>query len=213
MNISFFLHEGGPVLWAILAGGLAAIIVFLDRSIQLHRDRIAYGDFLAGVFNILEKGNVREAVALCDETPGPVAVLVRTAITHRAEPRDALLQILENTGRVELARMERRLSALNLIVHGAPLLGLLGALLGVLETVLYIRGNAGPVQTIDITGGLICALVNSIAGLAVAIPAFAMSNILSVRIDRLVLDMEQASNDILAFLSRWNARYSVEGGR
>ena len=102
--------------------------------------------------------------------------------------------------------MERRLAALSTITQATPLLGLLGSFLGVLSAVQTMRGELPLVQTLDITDGLVRALVTSIAGLAVAIPSFAMYNILVVRIDRIVLDMEQASGDILAFMARWNRR-------
>ncbi len=205
MDIRIF-HDGGPVFLIICLAGLAALAIFLERIVKLRQARIRYEDFLNGVFNILEKGKVREATALCDDSPGPVVRLMRAAILHRDEPRDALRQILDNTGRTEISRMERRLAALSTITQATPLLGLLGSLLGILGTVQTMRGELPLVQTLDITGGLVRALVTSIAGLAVAIPSFVMYNILVVRIDRIVLDMEQASGDILAFMSRWNRR-------
>ena len=87
-----FLRSGGPVLWLILALGAAALVVFLERSLQLHRDRIDSTDFLQGIFNALRRGNDREALALCEETPGPVARLASIAIRRRSAPRERLLQ-------------------------------------------------------------------------------------------------------------------------
>lgn len=196
-------HEGGPVFWVIVFIGLAAVGVFLDRLLHLRRARIRYEDFLTGVFNILAKGNVREALALCDEAPGPVVHLMRTAIQHRDEPQEMLRHVLDNAGHAEISRMERRLGILATIVQIAPLLGLLGSLLGVLETVLVMRSQAPLVQSVDVTGGVVRALIASITGLMVAIPAYAMFNLLVIRIDRIVLDMEQASSDILSFMGRW----------
>lgn len=195
-------HEGGPVFWVIVFTGLASVAVFLERLLHLRRARIHYADFLEGVFNILAKGNVREAQALCDEAPGPVAHLMRMAITNRDEPREVLRQVLDNAGHAEISRMERRLGVLATIVQIAPLLGLLGSLLGVLETVLILRSQAPLVQSVDVTGGLVRALVAAIAGLMVAVPAHAMFNLLAIRIDRIVLDMEQASSDIISFMGR-----------
>ncbi len=205
MDIRIF-HDGGPVFVIICLAGLAALAIFLERIVKLRQARIRYEDFLSGVFNILEKGKVREASALCDDSPGPVVRLMRAAIQHRDEPGESLRQILDNIGRTEISRMERRLAALSTITQATPLLGLLGSFLGILGTVQTMRGELPLVQTLDITGGLVRALVTSIAGLAVAIPSFVMYNILVVRIDRIVLDMEQASGDILAFMSRWNRR-------
>lgn len=212
MNISLF-HEGGPVFWVIALCGLAALVIFIERSIRLRQARIRYTDFLNGVFNILEKGKIREATALCDDSPGPVVRLMHAAILHRDEPLESLRHILENTGRAEISRMERRLAALATIMHTAPLLGLLGSFLGVLETVLVMRSELPLVQTLDLTGGLVRALVTSVAGLAVAIPVYAMHGILVVRIERIVLDMEQASGDIMAFMARWNNHDEQGGGQ
>lgn len=195
-------QEGGPLLIAIILCGLGAIAVFLERLISLHKSRIRYSDFLSGIFNILEKGKIREAVSLCDETPGPIPVLMHYAITHRNETRADLRIVLDNAGRAEIARMERRLTVLSTIIRITPLLGLLGGLLGIFRSVLAIRAQAPFVQTVDLTSGLILALITAVAGLVVMIPAFVMYNILVVRIDRIVLDMEQASADILAFMAR-----------
>ncbi len=196
------IREGGIVLVAIAACGIGAVAVFIERLVFLHKARIHYGDFLSGIFNILEKGKVREAIALCDEVPGPVARLVHSAVMHRDESRESLRMIMENAGRAEIARMERRLAVLSTIIQAAPLLGLLGGLLGMLRTVLALRAEIPVVQALDLTGGLVQALVDAVAGLAVAIPAYVMFSILVVRIDRIVLDMEQATADILAFLPR-----------
>ena len=195
--------EGGPVFWIIAGCGVVALAVFGERMLHLRRARIRYGDFLKGVFNILEKGNVSEALALCEEAPGPVVHLVRTAILHRDAPRETLRDALDNAGHAEISRMERRLVILGTIVQLAPLLGLLGSFLGVLETVLVLRNQAPLVQSVDVTGGLVRALVTSVAGIMVAIPAYAMFNLLVIRIDRIVLDMEQATSEIAAFMRRW----------
>ncbi|MDD5705368.1 MAG: MotA/TolQ/ExbB proton channel family protein [Kiritimatiellae bacterium] len=203
MNGWDIMREGGPVLWIIAFCGLAALTVFFERLLHLRRARIRYTDFLGGVFNILDRHNINEALTLCDDAPGPVVHLMRTAILHRDAPRETLREVLENAGYAEISRMERRLVILATIVQVAPLLGLLGSLLGVLETVLVMRNQAPLVQATDLTGGLVRALVTSIAGLMVAIPAYAMFNLLVIRIDRIVLDMQQASSEITAFMGRW----------
>ncbi len=203
MRLSEFLNAGGPVLWIVIATGVAALAVFFERLLHLRRARIRYDDFLAGVFNVLEKGSVQEALIICEEAPGPVAHLARTAIRHRDIPSDELRHLLDNAGHSEISRMERRLGILATIIQIAPLLGLLGSLLGVLETVLILRQQVPLVKSVDITDGMVRALICSIAGLMVAIPSYGMFNMLVIRIDRLVLDMEQASNDIVSFMRRW----------
>ncbi len=192
---------GGPVGWIILLCFLLALAVFLERLLHLRRAQIHYRDFLQGVFNVLEKDHIDEAVAICEETPGPVACLLRTAILHRQAPRETLRDELDNAGRAEISRMERRLVVIATIAQLTPLLGLLGTLLGMLETVLVLREQTPLVQATDMTDGLLRALITSAAGLMVAIPCYAMFNLLVVRIDRIVLEMEQACSEIVAFVS------------
>ena len=197
-----FLRSGGPVLWLILALGAAALVVFLERSLQLHRDRIDSTDFLQGIFNALRRGNDQEALALCEETPGPVARLASIAIRRRAEPRERLLRELDQAGSAEVARLERRLAFLSLIAQSAPVLGLLGTVLGILRSLLAWRAALPLAASAGIADGLVAAAVTTAAGLAVALPCYLGFNVLVVKIDRLVLDMRDAASECVWFLDR-----------
>ena len=191
-----FLHSGGPVLWLILALGAIALVVFLERSLQLHRDRIDSTDFLQGIFNALGRGNDREALALC----------ASIAIRRRSAPRERLLQELDQAGSAEVARMERRLAFLSLIAQAAPVLGLLGTVLGILRALLAWRAALPLAASAGIADGLVAAAVTTAAGLAVALPCYLGFNVLVVKIDRLVLDMRDAVSECVWFLDRNPAR-------
>ena len=197
-----FLRSGGPVLWLVLALGAIALVVFLERSLQLHRDRIDSTDFLQGIFNALRRGNVQEALALCEETPGPVARLAGVAIRRRESPRERLLQELDQAGSAEVARLERRLAFLSLIAQAAPLLGLLGTVLGILRSLLAWRAALPLADSAGIADGLVSAAITTAAGLAVALPCYLGFNVLVVKIDRLVLDMRDAVSECVWFLER-----------
>lgn len=194
------IREGGLAVAAILACGVCALCVFVERLIALHRARIRFSDFLAGIFNILSKGKWREAVAICDETPGPVARIAHTAILHRSDTPAHLRDVLRNAGRAEVSRLERRLRVFSAIIHSAPMLGLIGAAVGSLDSVRAIQAGYPLVQATDLTGGLSAALISTASGLAVAVVTYLMSTVVIVRIDRVILDMEQATADILAFM-------------
>lgn len=193
--------QGGPVLWIIIGCGGAAGFVFFERMLHLRRAGIDPGDFLKGIRNVLVKGNAGEAVTICEETPGPVAALVRAAILHRHEPRHTIREAVDTTGRAEISRMERRLAVLATISQITPLLGLLGTIFGILETVLVLHAQVPLVDATAVTGGLLRALITTAAGLIVAIPCYGMYTLLVVRIDRMVLDMETAAGEIVAFLT------------
>jgi biopolymer transport protein ExbB len=196
-----YLFEQGGVVFALIAFcGAWAFAVYVERTLHLHRARIRADDFLKGIFNILRRDNVTEALTICDETPGPVAYLVRTAILHRAESRERLREALDDASLAEISRMERRLVVIATVAQIAPLLGLLGTVLGILDSVLVVQQQAPLIQSADLMGGLRKALITTAAGLTVAIPCYAMFNLLVIRIDRIVLDMERAASEIIGFL-------------
>ncbi len=195
------IRAGGPVTWLIMASGVVAAGVFMERVLHLHRARIKSDDFLLGIENNLRHGNVAEAVAICDETPGPVASVVRTAIQYRAAGLETLRTAVENVGRAEISRMERRLVALASVAQVAPIFGLLGAVLGMIRAVLAIRQQAPLVEASAITDGLLAALVATAAGLAVAAPCYVAFNFLVGRVEKIVLDMERAAAEIIGYLN------------
>jgi len=194
------LTQYGIVSIILLVLGVVAVVVFLERMLSLRRAQIDYADFLKGVCNVLD--NPDEAIMLCEETPGPVAAVALTAIQHRKATREALREAVDNTGRAEVSKMERRVASLAVTCQVAPLLGLLGTLIGIIQIVGVLHAQAPLVQNTDLTGGLMQALGSAVAGLLVAIPCYVMHAMLMVRIERIVLEMEACASEIVAYLTR-----------
>ena len=185
------------MIWVIMATSAVAVAVFLDRLLQYHREQINSGEFLNGVRNVLKRDNVVEALAICDATPGPVARLVKVAILNRERGRYAVQEALEDAGAWEVPRLEQKLNTLATIAQIAPLMGLLGTVLGFMEMYRHIEDAGLSAQVSDLSGGIWRALICTAAGLAVAIPSYAGYNYLVGRINAIVLDMEQVSSEIL----------------
>jgi biopolymer transport protein ExbB len=204
------LMQYGFVFWVILFLGLDSLLTFLTRMLHLHRAHINYADFIKGVCNVLDNGNVDEATMICEDTPGPVAAVVLTAIRHRKAHPDALREAVDNAGRAEISRMERRQATIAITCQIAPLLGLLGTLFGLVKIVQAAHVHTPLVQSVDLTSGLMQALISTIAGLLVAIPCHAMYAILMVRIERIVIDMEAAASEIVAYLTTRHDTTMVE---
>ncbi len=191
--------KGMPIFWVIVGCGLLAMGVFVERALHLHRARIRTEDFLKGIFNVLRRGNIKEALTICDDTPGPVAYVVKSAILNRAETREVLRSALDDASMAEISRMERRLAVIATVAQIAPMLGLLGTVLGMINCVLVMQNQVPLVQTADVMNGLLSALLSTAAGLTVSIPCYAAFNLLVVKIDRLVLDMDKAVSELMAF--------------
>jgi biopolymer transport protein ExbB len=197
MHLPSILSSGGAVFWLILLAGTVAVVVFVERFLHCHRAQINSTEFLNGVRNVLRRDNVVEAISICDATPGPVARLVKTAILNRDNGRDRVRESLEEAGLAEVPRLEEKLNLLATIAQIAPLLGLFGTILGLMDTFHYAEHLDTIAHPADLSKGVWEALICAAAGLAVAIPAHAAYNYLVSRVNSIVLDMERAATEIV----------------
>src|SRR5271170_1857417 len=134
-----FIIHGGPMLWVILLASAVAVVVFIERSLHCHRAQINSAEFLNGVRTVLKRENVVEALSICDATPGPVARLVKTAILNRDYGRERVRESLEEAGLAEVPKLEEKLNLLATIAQIAPLLGLLGTVLGFMDVFRHLQ--------------------------------------------------------------------------
>jgi biopolymer transport protein ExbB len=189
--------QDGLVLWLILLASAVAIVVFVERFLHYHRVQINSVEFLNGVRNVLRRDNVVEAISICDATPGPVARLVKTAILNREQGRDRISEALEEAGLAEVPRLEEKLNLLATIAQIAPLLGLLGTIIGLMRTFKAIDDAGLMANARMVSGGVWESLIFAGAGLAVSIPVHAAYNYLVSRVNSIVLDMERAATEVV----------------
>jgi biopolymer transport protein ExbB len=196
MSWPVLLWYGRPMIWLILAAGAVAIVVFVERLLHYHRAQINSAEFLNGVRNVLKRDNIVEALSICEATPGPVARLVKVAILNRERGREGVREALEEAGLVEVPRLEEKLNLLATLAQIAPLMGLLGTVLGFIKVFYRLQSNGLYAHSVQLSEGIWQALICTAAGLAVAIPCYAGYNYLVSRMNSIVLDMEKASTEI-----------------
>ena len=197
MTLPEFLSLGGPMLVLILLTSAVAAVVFIERFLHCHRAQINSTEFLNGVRTVLKRDNVVEALSICDATAGPVARLVKTAILNRDFGRERVREALEEAGLTEVPRLEEKLNLLATIAQLAPLLGLLGTVLGFMQTFRQMQVAGLNAHVGQLSDGIWRAMICAAAGLAVAIPAHAAYNYLVSRVNSIVLDMERAATEIV----------------
>ncbi len=199
------MTKGGPLMWPILFNAIVAIAVFFERFFHYHRAQIHTNDFVQGILNALKRGNAIEAIGTCDDTPGPVAQVVKAAVINHDRPRDEIREAVLDAARTEVTRLERNLPILVTIAQVAPLIGFLGTVTGMIKIFMVIEKTqlASPGQ---LAGGVWEALLTTAGGLIVAIPSYVAYNYLVSRVQNLVVDMEKAANEILTYLTRRDDR-------
>jgi len=197
------IGNGGPVIWLLLVCGLIAALVFMERLFNLHRAQLAADDFLKGIYNILNRDNMVEAAAICEEAPGPVARLALAAVLHHDDTLENIGRAIEDAGLEEIPRMERGLGWLATLARITPLIGLLGTVLGMMEMLLAANQNAPLVQSADLTGGMWAALTATALSLIIAVLAYTGYNLLVSRVESILLDMERSASALMNFMRQW----------
>jgi biopolymer transport protein ExbB len=192
--------KGGPVMWLIGLLGVVALVVFMERALFLHRAQIRSTEFLNGIKNLLQKDRLMEALTLCEETPGPVAKLVKAGLRHVGDDEQAMRFAVQEAALAELPVIERRISSLAAIAQIAPLFGLLGTLLGMIKTFWLFNQGGNYATPAVLAGGMWEALLTAAAGLVVAIPAQLGRHFLASRVRTLVQDMEWVGNELMRYL-------------
>ncbi len=192
--------RGGWIMWPILACSIAAAVLFLERAFHLHRAQIKQGDFLSGIYTIVNRGNMVEAVSICDQTPGPVAHIVRIGLLHADEKHEELKETITKAGLSEIPRLEKNLGGLLTLAQITPLLGLLGTVIGLVRVFMIMEQSAPLAEIGDLSAGIWQALISTATGLCVAIPSFAGYNFLLSRVEAITLDMDHAAGDLYRFL-------------
>ncbi|MGO8836426.1 MAG: MotA/TolQ/ExbB proton channel family protein [Limisphaerales bacterium] len=195
------LTHGGPVMWLIMLAAAIALATFIERVLYCHRAQINSAEFLNGVRTVLKRENVVEAIAICDATPSPVARIVKTAILNRDRGRERVREAVEEAGLTEVPRLEEKLNLLATIAQIAPLLGLLGTIIGFMDIFSQVQEAGLYAHLEQLSHGVWESLICAAAGIAVAIPVHAGYNYLVSRINKIVLDMERTAAEIVNILT------------
>lgn len=197
LDLSLFAH-GGPMMWVLLMIAIVGVVLFIERTLFLHRGQIRSTAFINGVKNILAKRRIIEALTVCEETPGPVAAVVKAALLHADDDADKMRFYVQEAAIVELPALERRVNAIAAIAQVAPLVGLLGTILGMITT--FLAFNKDYATATVLATGMWQALLCAAASLMLAIPAHLAHHFLTGRVRAIVRDVEWAGNEIMKYL-------------
>lgn len=197
------ISKSGPLVILLAACGVIALAIFLERFFFFHRCSIHLAEFMQGIASQVRKRNVTRALHECSATPGPVPRVVRAGLLRAGMPREQLRDIMRETAQLEVPRLERYLAMLAAIAYVAPLIGVLGTLLGLVDSFAAISAVAGFATPADVARGVYQALVTSAVGIAVAIFSFLLYSYLTAYMRTLMQDMERAGIETLNLLDEW----------
>ena len=197
--------KGGALMWVLLALSIVAIYIFGKKWWQIRRAGKLDKDFMMDIRDYIHEGKIKSARTLCTKYDTPVARMVEAGLAHIGKPMADIQAAVENTGNIEVAKLEESLPYLATISGGAPMIGFLGTVLGMVQA-FFNMSNAG--NNIDITllsGGIYTAMITTVGGLIVGILAYFGYNFLSAKVSGLVFNMENATIQLMDALEEPSA--------
>jgi biopolymer transport protein ExbB len=203
MTMSLFglFMKGGALMWVLLALSFVAIYIFGKKWWILRKAGTINPNFMKDIRDLIHDGKIKSAEALCQKYDSPMARLVEKGIDRIGRPLQDIQTAVENTGNVEVSRLEKGLPILATIAGGAPMIGFLGTVTGMVQA-FFNMANAG--NNIDISllsGGIYVAMITTVGGLVVGIPAYFGYNYLTSKISDIVFKMESITIDFMDVLN------------
>ena len=198
---------GGGVFSVILMCILIALLlvmvfIFVDRFIAIRKATTVDANFMNRIRDFISEGNIEAAIDLCRRTNSPIARMVEKGIERIGRPMGDIQTAIENVANVEVAKLEASLPWLSSIAGGAPMIGFLGTVVGMVQVFMNMSANqSGAIELSQLSNGMYVAMVTTVGGLIVGIPAYFAYNYLVARIEKLVFRMEATT---IAFMDILN---------
>ncbi len=203
MSISFLqlAMKGGWIMIPLVLLLTLAVYIFLERFLAIKKVAKNDDNFMNRIKDYIYDGKIDSAINLCKSTNTPVARMIEKGITRLGRPLEDVNTSIENTGNLEITRLEKGLPLLATISGGAPMIGFLGTVIGMIRA-FYDMASAG--NNIDVgllSSGIYTAMVTTVAGLIVGILAYFAYNYLVTRVDKVVHMMQTTTVDFLDLLN------------
>ncbi|MBZ0157131.1 MAG: MotA/TolQ/ExbB proton channel family protein [Alphaproteobacteria bacterium] len=192
-------QKGGPLMYPLLLCSILALAFMLERAYHYLRsaDR---KELLPEILALLRKCDYEGAIRLCESVSGPVAAVLSEALKHRGRSIATMEEAISLKGSQELKKLNKNLHILELVGRIAPLLGLLGTVLGMVEAFRTISSLKGSVDPSLLAGGIWEALITTVAGLCVAIPALVAHHLFEDRVKTVAFNMKHSGAEVVALL-------------
>jgi len=201
--------KGGWVMYPLLLSSVLALSVVIERFWYLRRKKILVPEIIGVLDQIKSPGDLQMAKSICEKFKGPFSRIVLTSIENQDLPADELRMLVEDGGRQEVRILQRGLVTLETIAAIAPLLGLLGTILGMIK-VFNVIETLGVGQEKALSGGISEALITTAAGLLIGIPVLIAYNYFNHRAEAFILDIENHVIRLLDKLIRFQRKDSYQ---
>ena len=202
MSLWQLFNSGCWLMLVLLALGGVTVFIFVELFLAIRKASKGMNmGFLNRIRDAFSDGNIRAAIDMCRRSDTPIARMVEKGIERLGRPMADVQSAIENVANLEVSRLENGLPFLATIAGGAPMIGFLGTVLGMVQTFMDMSAAGGTVDMALLSGGMYVAMITTVGGLIVGIPAYFGYNYLVAEIEKLVFRMEANS---IAFMDILN---------
>lgn len=193
--------KGGWVMIPIAVLSLIAIYVFVERFMTIRNAGRIDQNFMNRIKDYIHDGKVESALALCQSTNNPLAKMIEKGVSRIGRPLNDINTAIQNIGQVEIYKLEKGLAVLASCAGGAPMLGFFGTVLGMVKTFMDMSSVGNSLDIGILSNGIYIALITTVGGLMVGIPAYFAYNYLVARVEELVNRLEAYSMEFMDLLN------------
>ncbi len=204
-KVSFFKLVFAPSsLWIMIPLILMllwVIYVFIERWLTLSRATKVDPNFMNHIKDFIHEGRFDSALALCKGNESPLSHMIEKGISRIGKPLSDISTAIENTGQLEVQRLEKRLSSVATISGIAPMIGFLGTVTGMITAFSEMASNPNNVNIADLSGGIYTAMITTVGGLIVGIIAYVLYNFLVDKVSELIHQLEGHTTEFMDLLN------------
>ena len=193
-------NSGGWLMWVLLLLGGVTIFIFVERFIAIRKASAFDINFMNRIRDHISEGKIKSAVDLCRKTDTPIARMVEKGLERLGRPMSDVQNAIENVANLEVSKLENGLPFLATIAGGAPMIGFLGTVIGMVQAFFNMASAGNNIDITLLSGGIYVAMITTVGGLIVGIIAYFGYNYLTSRISDLVFQMESTTIDLMDIL-------------
>lgn len=200
VSILDLIFAGGFMMIPLFLLSILAVYIFIERLLTIQKAAKTPNQFIEKIRNLVLNGDINGAKLLCAQTDTPIAKMIEKGISRIGSPLKNIEVSIENVGRIEIYKLEKRLSLMGTISGAAPMLGFLGTVTGMIQAFIAIAQEEGSVSPKLLSAGIYEAMITTAAGLAVGIVAYLGYNYLVSQVQKVIHKMEYSSIDFIDLL-------------
>jgi len=189
-------ERGGIMMYPLILASIIALVFIIERAVALRKRKIIIPEIISVVDNFSSIKDIEFAKNVCSKYKGALSNLLNIALDNYAIPKSQVRELLEDQGRQDIRDLEKGLGILETIAAIAPLMGLLGTVIGMIQVFAVIK-DQGIGQTAALSGGISEALLTTVTGLFIGIPVLIAYNYFTSKSENLILDVEKYANNLV----------------